>query len=82
MAKKNKYLFYFIILVRKLLLQFSVFLVLYVLSIGPMFWKWHAAIFMDGSKMIASFYYPLMRACDESETIRDIVNWYVDLWIL
>ena len=62
-------------------LQTAILLVLYVLSIGPMFWYWFEAIHGDGSKYIAAFYTPLLYAC-EIDPIRDFVNWYIDLWIL
>lgn len=58
-----------------------VFLTIYTLSIGPMFWHWYAGVHADGSKLVVAFYMPLLYAC-EIEPIGDFVNWYINLWIL
>lgn len=64
----------------RLIGQFSAFTILYVFSIGPMFWYWHAAKYADGSRFFVAFYAPLMYAC-EVEFVCTFVNWYINLWI-
>jgi len=59
----------------------AIFLVWYVLSIGPMFWHWHHARYAGEDSFIETFYFPLALAC-EIPWIGKIVNAYVDLWIL
>lgn len=56
-------------------------LALYVLSIGPMYWHWFGAMHVDGSPYVAAFYMPLLYAC-EVDVVGDVVNWYIQLWIL
>lgn len=58
-----------------------VLIVLYVLSIGPLFWVWHEAYYMDGNKWIVLFYMPLLLAC-EIDPVGELVNWYIGLWIV
>lgn len=58
-----------------------VFLALYVLSIGPMFWYWYESAYLSGPKFIAKLYYPLLLAC-KNDTIRYYINGYIDWWIL
>jgi hypothetical protein len=63
-------------------IQIPIFLTLYVASIGPMFWHWYRAHYMGGSPYVAMFYYPLLRLCQESDSLRYLVNIYIDWWIL
>jgi len=63
-----------------LALRITVLLVLYVLSIGPMFKTWEEARMTGDNDAVITFYLPLMVACEESETIRSAVNSYIDLW--
>lgn len=60
-------------------IRFLVFCVLYVLSIGPMYWYWYEARFIGGNYWIAALYEPLLQAC-RIEPVGDLVNWYIDLW--
>lgn len=55
--------------------------VVYVLSIGPMFWHWHEATFLHGEPFVAKLYYPLLIACTICPPFGDWVNWYINLWI-
>lgn len=70
---------------RRFFIQSAIYLTLYVLSIGPMFWRWHTASHMaDPSltdSLVLHFYNPLLFACD-IPFIRDLVNAYIDWWIL
>jgi len=63
------------------LIQITVFLTLYVLSIGPLFWKWFASFHSMSSPFYAAFYMPLLMACDYCPPLADFVNWYINLWI-
>jgi len=54
---------------------------LYVLSIGPMYWIWIEAKYVDGSYIVAAFYEPLWRLCGLIPFLGDWVNWYVSFWI-
>ncbi len=64
----------------RLAIQLPTFVMLYVLSIGPMFWYWYSATYLNGSKFIAKLYYPLLWAC-KNDYIRYWVNRYIDWWI-
>jgi hypothetical protein len=66
---------------RRILVRVLVYLTLYVLSIGPMFWKWYGAMHLEQNDLIVAFYLPLLFAC-RIEFISDVVNWYIGLWIL
>ncbi|QDT27126.1 hypothetical protein Pan153_13200 [Gimesia panareensis] len=63
------------------LIQVTVFLSLYVLSIGPLFWQWYASFNSMSSPFFAAFYMPLLMACDICPPLADGVNWYINLWI-
>ncbi len=63
-------------------MHLTVTLVLYVLSIGPLFWEWHSAKHSGGYSMLAGVYWPLEEACEVSPTIRRAVNWYIEMWNL
>ncbi|WP_417378565.1 hypothetical protein [Gimesia sp.] len=62
-------------------IQVTVFLFLYVLSIGPLFWQWYASFNSLSSPFFAAFYTPLLLACDLIPPLADGVNWYINLWI-
>jgi len=65
----------------RLAIQLPVFLALYVLSIGPLFWQWYESYYLDGSPFFKILYLPLLLACN-NETVRYYVNRYIDWWIL
>ncbi|MDA0588634.1 MAG: hypothetical protein O2820_10240 [Planctomycetota bacterium] len=58
-----------------------VFLVVYVYSIGPMFWLWYEAENMGGSYLLRAFYTPLKLLCLGSTTFEDFLNDYIGWWI-
>lgn len=62
-------------------IQMAILLMLYVLSIGPFFWEWYASFNSMSSPFFASFYMPLLLACDFIPPLHDGVNWYINLWI-
>jgi hypothetical protein len=54
---------------------------LYVLSIGPLYWKWYEAQFVGGSSILAAFYLPLVALAEWVPPFGDWIEWYVHLWI-
>lgn len=54
---------------------------IYVLSIGPMYWKWYAAHYADGSETLARFYEPLVIMARLIPPFGRWMDWYVGLWI-
>jgi hypothetical protein len=58
-----------------------VFLVLYVYSIGPMFWLWYEAENMGGSPLLRAFYTPLKLLCRGSTRFEVFLNEYIGWWI-
>jgi hypothetical protein len=68
--------------VRASCLRLSIYWLLYTLSIGPMFWPWYEATFLNGERWVAVFYYPLVFVCDHVPPYGNLVNWYINLWIL
>jgi hypothetical protein len=67
---------------RMALLQMAITLVVYVLSIGPLYWQWYAGKYVNGPTVIAAFYEPLWILCGWFPPLGRFVNWYVSLWIL
>ena len=66
---------------RRRLIQFAVLFLLYVLSIGPMYWKWFGAKSGLASPIYLVLYRPLERLADLSPPLGHFLNWYVSLWI-
>lgn len=58
-----------------------VVLVLYIYSIGPMFWLWYEAENMGGSPLLRAFYTPLKLLCLGSTTFEEFLNEYIGWWI-
>ena len=58
-----------------------IFLLLYVLSTGPMYWSVYEAYNMGGSSFLARFYAPIAALC-QVEFIADWFDWYIGLWVL
>jgi hypothetical protein len=65
---------------RTTFLQLAVFFVLYTLSIGPMYWRWYASMYLNGPEYIARLYYPLY-LLSAFRPFGEFLNWYVGLWI-
>ena len=55
-------------------------LVLYVLSIGPMFWFWYEAENMGGWPIMRLIYFPLRLLC-RFEIVEEWLNEYINWWI-
>jgi hypothetical protein len=63
-------------------LRLAAYWLIYTLSIGPLFWIWFDARYVDGPKWISRAYLPLAIACDLIPYFGTWVNWYINLWIL
>jgi hypothetical protein len=50
--------------------------------IGPMFWTWYGAVYVDGPKWIAKFFLPLAVLCEIFPPLSWLVNAWVNWWIL
>ena len=61
--------------------QMVILIGLYLFSIGPMYWIWLEAKYVDGNYYVAALYEPLWRLCGVFPFLGDWVNWYVRLWI-
>jgi hypothetical protein len=62
--------------------RLAVYWLLYTLSIGPMFWYWYEASYLDGPKWVVVLYLPLLYVCEQFEPFGRLVNWYIRWWIL
>lgn len=60
--------------------QVAIVIVLYVLSIGPMFWQWYEAENFGASPLIRIIYAPLRLAC-AIPLVENCVNRYINWWI-
>lgn len=58
-----------------------ILLVLYVLSIGPMFWHWYEAVNMGGYRFLRVVYAPLQLLCAIPQ-IEGWLNRYIVWWIV
>jgi hypothetical protein len=68
-------------LLTRLATRVFILLVIYVLSIGPMYWKWEDAMMTGDNDSLLIFYMPLMVASELSETFRTLINGYIELWV-
>jgi|SaaInlStandDraft_1057018.scaffolds.fasta_scaffold484629_1 hypothetical protein len=55
-------------------------LILYVYSIGPMFWFWYEAENMGGNPLVRVIYVPLRLFCVIPQ-VEDWLNNYINWWI-
>ena len=55
-------------------------LILYVFSIGPMFWFWYEAENMGGNPLVRVIYVPLRLLCVIPQ-VEDWLNNYINWWI-
>ncbi len=63
-------------------LQLVITWVVYVLSIGPLYWQWFQGKYVSGPTIVAAFYEPLWLLCGWIPPLGRFVNWYVRFWIL
>ena len=66
----------------RVFIYLAVYFVTAFISIGPCFWIWYGAVYVDGPKWIARFYAPLFWVCEQSEPLGRLLNNYIDWWIL
>lgn len=62
-------------------LRMCLYFTIYVLSLGPMYWRWWEGKYMHGSKLIAAFYEPLFLLSGWIPPLGWFVNGYVHLWV-
>jgi hypothetical protein len=58
----------------------TIAIILYVLSIGPMFWYWYEAENMGGNPLVRVVYAPLRFLCLIPQ-VEDWLNNYINWWI-
>ena len=56
--------------------------VVYVLSVGPLYWVIFRAYFLDPNPYLAALYLPLVWLSGESDLFARWMEWYVGLWVL
>lgn len=59
---------------------FLILFILYVLSVGPLYSEWQAAIQLGERPILQRVYLPLAGLCSEFETVNTVVEWYVGFW--
>ncbi len=59
-----------------------IWLTWYILSIGPMYWSWHHAANNSEPSLVEAFYRPLLYACAIVPPLGELVNAYIELWVL
>mgnify|MGYP006969436393 CR=1 FL=1 len=62
-------------------IRVMILLLIYVLSIGPMYWQWVEAMMTGENEALLVFYLPLMLAAEKIPPFRDVLHKYVDLWV-
>lgn len=65
-----------------ILLDTYIVLSLYVLSIGPLYWQWYSAKFVDGPTVLAAFYEPLFWAANFIPLFGEWLDHYIRWWII
>ena len=63
-------------------LQVVITWVLYILSIGPMYWTWFGGKYANGSFVVAAIYEPLLQLGEFIPPLGRFLNWYVSLWLV
>lgn len=56
-------------------------LAIYVASIGPMYWQWYQAKYLNGRWIVAALYEPLFIVAGWIPPLGRWLNWYICLWI-
>jgi len=67
---------------KRLCVYLLIYLFASIISIGPMFWVWYEAVYVNGSVLVAKFYAPLVWLCDHIPWLSELVNRYINWWIL
>ena len=68
-------------LVIRVLIYLLIYLVVSIVTIGPCFWFWFEATYVNGPRWVAKFYAPLLWICDRFWPLSWFVNHYVNWWI-
>jgi hypothetical protein len=66
---------------RRILLRVTILLTLYILSIGPLYWRWYGAKAGLDSRLFLVFYGPLETLAKWIPPLGHFLNWYISLWI-
>lgn len=64
-------------LVQRMLILFG----FYVLSIGPLYWRWYSSEMNLGSPFLRAFYRPLWILAQQCEPFAQWLDFYVQLWV-
>ena len=65
----------------RIALYLLIYLVVSILTIGPCFWYWFEATYVNGPRWVAKFYAPLLWLCDHIWPLNWFVNHYINWWI-
>lgn len=67
---------------RDILLYLLIYVVISGISIGPFFWVWFSAVYVDGPKWFARLYMPLLFLCEIFPPLGKLINAWINWWIL
>jgi len=62
-------------------LQLATAFIIYVFSIGPMYWSWYRGVYCEGPQIAVRIYSPLYHLAGWCPPFGEWLNWYVQLWI-
>jgi len=65
----------------RFLQRVGIYFAIYVFSLGPMYWQWWEGKYMNGSRLVAAFYEPLLLLCGWIPPLGWFVNSYVHVWV-
>lgn len=68
--------------VRDVVLYCLIYVAISAISIGPLFWVWFGAVYVDGPKWFARLYMPLALLCELIPPLSWLVNAWINWWIL
>lgn len=66
----------------RIVIYLFAYLAIAIVTIGPCFWHWYEATYVNGPRWIAKFYAPLVWLCDHCPPLSRLVNLYVRWWVL
>ncbi len=65
----------------RFLQRMGIYFAIYVFSLGPMYWQWWEGKYLNGSRLVAAFYEPLLLLCGWIPPLGWFVNSYVHIWV-
>jgi hypothetical protein len=68
-------------LVVRIVIYVLIYLAIAIVTIGPCFWYWFEATYVNGAIWVAKFYAPLLWLCDRIWPLGWFVNHYINWWI-